>query len=117
MIVMTEYNKIHDRAYIGSAMSDVQLLRKALSMYDAEWGTFPTTQAGNLMALIAQLNDPTGQPYINPPSGDNFRSFLYSPPDLGEEYGDYSLTVVANDHGNTQITVHWNQSIEIVRLN
>jgi hypothetical protein len=69
-----------------------------------------------MMGLYVQLTDPFGQPYIDPPSGENWRSFKYQPPAAGDLAGDYDLTVVANDHSATQITVHWNQDIQIVRL-
>jgi prepilin-type N-terminal cleavage/methylation domain-containing protein len=117
MVAMTEFNKIHDRAYVGAAMSDVQLFRKALSMYDAEWGVFPSTASASMIGLLNQLLDPEGQPYISPPSGDNFESFDYTPPAAGDEYGDYSLSVIARDHRRTRITVHWSQDVEYVKLN
>ncbi|MBU0509205.1 prepilin-type N-terminal cleavage/methylation domain-containing protein [bacterium] len=117
MIAMTEYNKIHNRAFVGAAMSDLQLLRKALSMYDAEQGAFPLAGAASPVALTAMLIDPTGQPYINPPNGNNFRTFQYIPPNPGERYGDYTMRVVCNDHWLTQITVHNSQDMEIIRLN
>ena len=115
MISMTEYNKVHSRAFIGSAMSDVQLLRKAISMYDAEWGAFPNGAANDVFTLADQLMDPVGQPYITPPTGNNFADFQYVPPAAGDDYGDYSLTVTCKDLYRTQITVHHSQDIEMVR--
>ncbi|MFZ5433315.1 MAG: type II secretion system protein [Calditrichota bacterium] len=117
MVAMTEYNKVHNRAYVGAAISDLQVLRKALSMYDAEQGTFPLAGAGSPVELCALLIDPFGQPYVDPPSNNNFRLFQYLPPDPGNPYGDYSMTVVCNDHWSTRITVHNSQHQEIVRLN
>lgn len=117
MIAMTEYNKIHNRAYVGAAMSDLQLLRKALSMYDAEQGSFPLGAAASPVALTAMLIDPDGQPYINPPSGNNFSQFQYVPPAAGNLYGDYTMQVICNDHWMTQITVHNSQDMQIIRLN
>jgi prepilin-type N-terminal cleavage/methylation domain-containing protein len=116
MVAMTEYNKVHNRAYVGAAMNDVQLLRKALSMYDAEWGAFPHAAAGNCQQLAGMLVSPNGDLYIDPPSGGNFDAFNYAPPAAGDEYGDYALTVVCKDHWKTQITVHQEQNIETVRL-
>jgi prepilin-type N-terminal cleavage/methylation domain-containing protein len=116
MVTMTEFFKVHNRAYVGAAMSDLQVIRKALSMHDAEWGTFPSQGANDMMALVEQLVDPFGLPYITPPSGENWRDFRYTPPDVDDFYGDYDLTVVCKDHFNTQITVHWEQDVEIVRL-
>jgi type II secretion system protein G len=117
MIAMTEYNKIHNRAYVGAAMSDVQILRKALAMYDAEWGAFPQAAAGSALALCAVLNDPFNQPYINAVPGDNFISFDYAPPLPGDEYGDYSITVICKDHYRTQIIVHSTSQIDMVHTN
>jgi prepilin-type N-terminal cleavage/methylation domain-containing protein len=116
MVAMTEYFKVHDRAYVGAALSDLQVFRKAISMHDAEWGIFPPDAANSMMGLYTQLNDPYGLPYIDPPSGENWRSFNYQPPAAGDLQGDYDLTVVANDHSSTQITVHWNQHIEMIKL-
>ena len=116
MVAMTEYFKVHDRAYIGAALNDLQVFRTAISMHDAEFGIFPDQAAGNMMALVVQLVDPSGNPYIDPPSGDNWSSFTYRPPEGGDLFGDYDLTVVCIDHASTQITVHWNQDTDIVRL-
>ncbi|RPH92995.1 prepilin-type N-terminal cleavage/methylation domain-containing protein [candidate division KSB1 bacterium] len=117
MVAMTEYNKVHNRAYVGAAMSDVQILRKAISMYDAEQGAFPLVEVNSPEALAALLIDPVGQPYIDAPSSKNFDSFHYQPPAAGDQYGDYSLTVICKDHWRTQITVHNSQSVEMFRLN
>jgi prepilin-type N-terminal cleavage/methylation domain-containing protein len=116
MVAMTEYNKVHNRAYIGAALNDLQLLRKAISLYDAEWGTYPLEPAGSPVELAALLIDPTGQPYIDPPSGNNFDAFNYAPPAGGDEYGDYTIVVVCKDHWRTQITAHQSTGMEMVRL-
>jgi len=116
MVAMTEYNKVHNRAYVGAAMSDVQLFRKALALFDAEWGTYPRVAAASPGDLAAQLMDPVGQPYVDAPSGNNFEQFHYIPPAAGDEYGNYSMVVICKDHWKTQITVNPGQSIESVRL-
>ncbi len=116
MITMTEFFKVHNRAYIGAALSDLQVLRQAISMHDAEWGYFPPNDANTLPALVAQLRDPDGQPYLTPPSGRNWSSFEYEAPDPGDIYADYDLTVVCNDHFRTQVTVHWDSKVDYVRL-
>lgn len=115
MVAMTEYNKVHNRAYVGAALSDLQLLRRALSMYDAEWGVFPMNNAESPAALAALLLDPVGQPYIKPPAGQNFEQFQYQPP--AELYGDYTIVVICKDHWRTQITAHNSQDMAIFRLN
>ncbi|MCB1058814.1 MAG: hypothetical protein KDB65_01155 [Calditrichaeota bacterium] len=116
MVTMTEFFKIHNRAYVGAAISDLQVLRKAMAMHDAEWGYFPQSDASNMGGLISQLLDPLGQPYLKPPSGDNWRSFVYAAPDPADLLADYDLTVICNDHFNTQVTVHWDSKIDIMRL-
>lgn len=116
MVSMTEYFKVHDRAYVGAAINDLKVFKTAISMHDAEWGIFPPDPANSMVALVNQLRDPFGMPYIEPPSGDNWRSFTYIPPAAGDLTGDYSLTVVCNDHSSTQITMHWNADMEIVKL-
>jgi len=116
MVAMTEYFKVHDRAYVGAALNDLQVLRKAISMHDAEWGIFPPNAANDIGGLMGQLLDPFGQPYLDPPSGDNWKTFSYHPPAAGDLMGDYDMVVVCNDHSSTQITVHWNQHMEIVKL-
>jgi general secretion pathway protein G len=116
MVSMTEYNKVHNRAYVGAALSDVQVLRKAISMYDAEWGTYPLDGAASPADLAALLFDPVGEPYLNPPSGNNFAQFSYIPPPAGDPYADYSIVVVCKDHYRTQVTVHGQQDMEIIRL-
>ena len=116
MVSMTEYFKVHDRAYVGAAINDLQIFKTAISMHDAEWGIFPPDAANNMIALVNQLRDPFGLPYMDPPSGDNWRSFSYVPPAAGDLVGDYSLIVVCNDHSSTQITMHWNSDMEIVKL-
>jgi len=116
MVTMTEFFKLHNRAYVGAALSDLQVLRKAMAMHDAEWGYFPDSDANTMQELISQLLDPLGQPYLTPPSGDNWNSFTYAAPDPADLTADYDLTVVCNDHFNTQITVHWDSNIDFVRL-
>ena len=116
MISMTEFFKLHNRAYVGAALSDLQVIRKAISMHDAEWGYFPDVNSNNMQGLISQLLDPIGQPYLTPPSGDNWRSFTYAAPDPADLTADYDLTVICNDHFSTQITVHWDSQIDFVRL-
>ena len=115
MVAMTEYNKVHNRAYVGAALSDLQLFRKAISMYDAEWGTYPLDAAASPDELAAELIDPSGQPYVDPPSGNNFMSFQYVPPAMGDEYGDYSMIALCKDSWRTQLTVHQGQTVESVR--
>jgi general secretion pathway protein G len=115
MVSMTEFNKVHNRAYVGAAMSDAQLLRKVISMYDAEWGAFPNGACDNTNALMTQLVDPFGQPYLNPQTFSNFASFSYVPPAAGDEMGDYSLIVQCKDFYHTQITLHHSQDVEMVR--
>jgi prepilin-type N-terminal cleavage/methylation domain-containing protein len=115
MIAMTEFNKVHNRAFVGAAINDVQILRKALAMYDAEWGAFPQNPQADVATLLTILVNPDGQAYIDGPSGTNFASFQYTPP--GSLYGDYAITVVANDMHATQITVTSDSDINMVRLN
>lgn len=117
MIAMTEYNKVHNRAYVGAAMNDVQVLRQALAMYDAEWGAYPQNPEADVIAFVGGLVNPDGQPYIDGPSGDNFATFRYDPPAGGDVYGDYTLTVVCNDLHATQITTNGSDQVGIVRLN
>ncbi len=116
MVTMTEFFKLHNRAYIGAALSDLQVLRKAIAMHDAEWGYFPDGDSNTMPGLLSQLVDPGGQPYLTPPSGDNWRSFVYDAPDPADLTADYDLTVICNDHFNTQITVHWDSKIDYLRL-
>jgi type II secretory pathway pseudopilin PulG len=116
MVAMTEYNKVHNRAYVGAALSDVQVLRQALSMYDAEWGTFPLDPANSVADLSALLMDPLGQPYVSRPSSDNFDQFQYIPP-AGDIYGDYNIIVMCKDHWRTQIIVQGNHDVETFRTN
>lgn len=116
MVAMTEYNKVHNRAYVGAAMNDVQVIRKALSMYDAEWGTFPLDAANSPAALAAVLFDPLGQPYMDMPSASNFDQFSYTPPQ-GDIYGDYTITVTCKDHWRSQIIVHGSHDVEVFRSN
>jgi len=116
MVTMTEFFKVHNRAYIGAALADLQVLRQAMAMHDAEWGYFPADDAGSMPELISQLLDPSGNPYLTPPSGDNWNTFTYVAPDPMDYSADYDLTVICNDHFNTQITVHWDSRIDYIRL-
>lgn len=116
MITMTEFIKVNNRAFVGAAMSDLQVLRKAMAMHDAEWGYFPSDDAGSMPELVSQLLDPSGSLYLTPPSGDNWNTFSYAAPDPSDLLGDYDLTVICNDHYNTQITVHWNSQVDVMRL-
>jgi prepilin-type N-terminal cleavage/methylation domain-containing protein len=117
MVAMTEYNKVHNRAYVGAAMNDLQALRKAVSLYDAEWGVFPQVAAATSRDLCDVLLDPTGEPYLSKIPGTNFDAFTYVPPAAGDEYGDYSMIVVCKDHWRTQITVHSNDQVDYLKLN
>ena len=114
MVAMTEYNKVHNRAYVGAALNDMQVLRQAISMYDAEWGIYPPGPANSVEQLAAQLVDPLGQPYMNRPSSNNFDTFQYLPP-AGDVYGDYSIIIMCKDHWRTQIVVTGNHEVETFR--
>ncbi len=117
MIAMTEFNKVHNRAYVGAAINDVQLIRKALAMYDAEWGAYPTSGHADVAALCATLVDPFGLPYLDAPTSDNFASFQYFPPDPSDVYGDYEIVVLCNDFHMTQLTINSSDQITTIRLN
>lgn len=105
LIAITEMSKATSQAYVGAAMNDVQLLRQAIAMYDAEWGVYPQADANNMVSLVAQLVDPNGDLYIDPPSGDNFAGLNYTAPAGGDLYGDYQLEVDCFDPHATRITV------------
>jgi len=115
MVSMTEYNKVHNRAYVGAAMSDLQVLRKALSMFDAEWGVYPQGPAATPAELVVQLMDPVGQAYLNAPADQNFQAFQYTPPAAGDAFGDYTISVVCKDFFHTRVTVHGTQDMQIIR--
>lgn len=116
MVSMTEYNKIHNRAYVAAAINDAQLLRRGISMYDAEWGIFPQNPANDVMGLVEQLVDPFGQPYLNPPTGDNFQEFIYLPDAGASQFGDYEMMILCTDHNRTLITISWSEGMETLRL-
>lgn len=89
-----------DRAHVTAAVADVDHFRKALAVYEIEYGVFPDQNYGTVPAIVAALVDPSGNDYMTLPDGQNFGSFNYTPVNAGQSY---EIQVVATDHSNTGV--------------
>lgn len=99
-IAVPRFLASQDRAHIVAAVADVDHFRKALSVYEIEYGAFPIQNFGNVAAITAALVDQAGNEYMILPDGQNFSSFAYTPINNGQSY---EIQVVATDHGNTGV--------------
>ncbi|MBL0062898.1 MAG: hypothetical protein IPP40_15780 [bacterium] len=75
-------------------------LRKALAVYEIDYGVYPDQNFGNVSTIVAALVDPSGNDYMILPDGQSFTSFAYTPINGGQSY---EIQVVATDHGNTGV--------------
>lgn len=98
-IAIPRFIGAQDRARISAAKSELNAVRQALSLYEMDYSTYPTS-AVDWNDLKSQLVDPnTGQPYVSLPNVPNFTFVSYT--------GDattYTLVVQAFDNANTQLT-------------
>ncbi|NUO19407.1 prepilin-type N-terminal cleavage/methylation domain-containing protein [bacterium] len=99
-IAVPRFLASQDRAYITAAVADVDHFRKALAVYEIDYGAYPAQNFGSVAAISAALIDPSGNDYMILPDGQNFSSFSYTPVNNGESY---EIQVVATDHGNTGV--------------
>ncbi|MDI6840409.1 MAG: prepilin-type N-terminal cleavage/methylation domain-containing protein [bacterium] len=86
-IAISSVRRIRDRAKITAAEADVNCMRKALSLFDADYSTYDVvnkTPNGD-GCIIADYNvfvdnvvDPSGKPYMTLPDTSNFTSFSYT---------------------------------------
>lgn len=98
-IAIPRFIGAQDRARIGAAKSELNAVRQALSMYEMDHATYPTS-ATSWDDLRSQLVDPNTQnPYVALPETPNFEFVSYQ--------GDaqtYTLVVRAFDNARTQLT-------------
>lgn len=99
-IAIPRFLASQDRAHVTAAVADVDHFRKALAVYEVDYGAYPDQNFGSVAAIAAALIDPSGNDYMILPDGANFSSFIYTPVNAGESY---EISVVANDHGNTGV--------------
>ncbi|MCL4305647.1 prepilin-type N-terminal cleavage/methylation domain-containing protein [bacterium] len=99
-IAIPRFLEARDRASVTAAVSDVDHFRKALAVYEIDYGMFPDQSFANVSAIVSALVDPAGNDYMILPDGQNFTSFSYSPINSGESY---EIQVVATDHRNTAV--------------
>lgn len=98
-IAIPRFIGAQDRARISAAKSELNAVRQALSLYEMDHSTYPTS-ATDWADLKSQLVDPnTGQPYISLPDQPNFSFVSYT-----GDANTYTLIVQAFDNANTQLT-------------
>jgi type II secretion system protein G len=100
-IAVPRFLASQDRAYVTAAVADVDHFRKALAVYEIDYGAFPDQNFGSVASLTSALIDPSGNDYMILPNGQNFSSFAYTPVNNGESY---EIQVVATDHMNTGVS-------------
>lgn len=100
-IAVLRFLASQDRARVTAAVADVDHFRKALAVYEIEYGSYPDQNFGSVPAIVAALVDPAGNDYMILPDGASFTSFTYTPVNAGQSY---EIEVVAQDHGNTSVT-------------
>ena len=101
LIAMPRFLEARDRASVTSAVADVDHFRKALAVYEVDYGTFPASNFGSVAGIAGALVDPSGNDYMILPDGQNFTAFTYTPINNGESY---QIEVIATDHRNTPVT-------------
>lgn len=74
-IAVPRFLASQDRAYVTAAVADVDHFRKALAVYEIDYGAFPDQNFGNVSSITAALIDPSGNDYMILPDGQNFSSF------------------------------------------
>lgn len=99
-IAVPRFLASQDRAYVTAAVADVDHFRKALAVYEIDYGAFPDQNFGNVSSITAALIDPSGNDYMILPDGQNF-FFSYTPINNGESY---EIQVVATDHSSTGVS-------------
>jgi len=99
-IAVPRFLASQDRARVVAAVADVDHFRKALAVYEVDYGNFPDQNLASVAAITAALVDPSGNDYMILPDGQNFASFAYTPVNAGESY---EITVIANDHNSTGV--------------
>ena len=99
-IAVPRFLASQDRAYVTAAVADIDHFRKALAVYEVDYGNFPDQNFGSVAAMVSALVDPSGNDYMILPDGQNFDAFSYQPINNGESY---EIQVVANDHSNTSV--------------
>jgi hypothetical protein len=76
-VAMSRYFATKDRAHVMAATADVDHFRKALAVYEIDYGTFPDNAYNSTAALSGALIDPSGNDYMILPDGANFAVFAY----------------------------------------
>ncbi|MCB9357491.1 MAG: prepilin-type N-terminal cleavage/methylation domain-containing protein [Calditrichaeota bacterium] len=99
-IAVPRFLASQDRASVTAAVADVDHFRKALAVYEIDYGKFPDQNFGTVAAITAALIDPSGNDYMILPEGQNFTSFSYQPINSGQSY---EIQVVATDHSHTPV--------------
>ncbi|MCB9357560.1 MAG: type II secretion system protein GspG [Calditrichaeota bacterium] len=105
MMTIPRVMNLKDRARVAAAIADVQIFQKALSVYEIDYGQFPTATRNNTAFLISDLRDPNGYVYMAYPQGINFDRFRYHATGGGREY---TIEVVATDQHQTNIEATMN---------
>ncbi|MBK6911888.1 MAG: prepilin-type N-terminal cleavage/methylation domain-containing protein [bacterium] len=100
-IAVPRFLASQDRAHVVAAVADVDHFRKALAVYEVDYGAYPDQGFGSVAAIAAALIDPSGNDYMILPDGQNFSSFTYTPVNNGESY---EISVVATDHESTPVS-------------
>ena len=101
MIAMPRFLASQDRASVTAAVADVDHFRKALAVYEVDYGAFPDQGFGSVAGIAGALIDPSGNDYMILPDGQNFTAFTYTPINNGESY---QIEVIATDHRSTPVT-------------
>lgn len=99
-IAVPRFLASQDRAHVTAAVADVDHFRKALAVYEIDYGIYPDQNFGNVSAIVSALVDPAGNEYMILPDGQSFSSFAYTPINNGQSY---EIEVVAQDHSNTGV--------------
>ncbi len=95
-MAVPRFIEMRDKSQVGSAVHDLDLVRKLLGFYAADWNGYPGT-VGSYADLQSQLIDVDGRMYGELPLSNTFDFLSYSV-DLN---GDYLIRVSAHDNGST----------------
>ena len=95
-LAIARFANFRDKSHVAAATYDLDLVRKLLAYYAADWNGYPDNVA-SYNDLQNQLVDADGHSYGELPLSNTFEFVSYNL----DVNGDYAVRVRAADNGNT----------------
>jgi type II secretion system protein G len=100
-IAIPRFMGSQNRARIGTCMADVNQMREALGLYEAEHGTYDLGTIADYDAFKAAIVDRNGEAYMSLPDTMNFDPASFS---FASDGVTFTITVNAHDKDHTPVT-------------